>query len=79
MNPPYSKPKGSSDRDQLHVAAGNQGKISKVFGIRREDLIAVVSEEDDGGIDDVGAPGAAQKDSGSSAQVVIDRTDVDAG
>jgi hypothetical protein len=61
------------------VAAGNQGKISKVFGIRREDLIAVVSEEDDGGIDHVGALGAAQKDSGSSAQVVIERTDVDAG
>jgi hypothetical protein len=59
------------------VPAGHGGKIPQVSRIRGEDLVAIVGEQDDGGVDDVGSARGAQEDTRPTTQFVIEGLNID--
>jgi hypothetical protein len=66
-----------SDGNQVDVQAGNCGEIPQVIRIRGVDLVAVVGEEDNGRIDDIGLSSGAQQDTSPATQAVIKGVNID--
>ena len=61
------------------MATAGRSQDLEVVGVRGDDVVAVVGQEDDGGVDDVGAPSGAKQLAGRAPEKLVERTHVDSG
>lgn len=68
-----------SGGDEFDVESGGGGEGGEVFGVRCVDLVAVAGEQDESGVDDVVGGCGGEENTGSAAECVVERYDLDAG
>lgn len=68
-----------SHRYQLHVPAGGLGKSPQILWVGGEDVVAVVGQHDDCGINDIASASSPEQDSDLPAECLVERLNVQPG
>lgn len=68
-----------SDRDQLHVSACGLGEVRQIVRVGREDFVTIDGQQNDCGVDDIGAASEAEENTDSPAERLIDGVNIEAG